>query len=101
MASRKKEIENLLRTLEPQSFELKDMSASHKGHLAGDDRETHFRLLIVSEKFIGKSPVQRQRLVMGLVTQLWEQGLHALEIKALTPEENVNAYSVNTYSAGV
>lgn len=46
----------------------------------------HFELTIVSTAFQGKGPVDRHRMVYGLFGQDMG-GIHALSIKALTPEE--------------
>ncbi|MCU0833117.1 MAG: BolA/IbaG family iron-sulfur metabolism protein [Chromatiaceae bacterium] len=49
---------------------------------------SHFEAVVVSEAFAGKSPIQRQRLVMDSVRREIESGeLHALSIKTLTPEQ--------------
>jgi acid stress-induced BolA-like protein IbaG/YrbA len=47
---------------------------------------SHFEALVVSDAFAGKSPIQRQRLVMATVRPQIESGeLHALSIKTFTP----------------
>ena len=52
----------------------------------GDGR--HFEALVVSDLFVGKTPVQKQRLVMATVRSQIESGeLHALSVKTLTPEQ--------------
>lgn len=49
---------------------------------------SHFDALVVSSVFDGKSPIQRQRLVMETVRPQIESGeLHALSIKTLTPDQ--------------
>lgn len=49
---------------------------------------SHFDAVVVSEDFEGKSPIQKQRLVMAAVKQEIESGeLHALSIKTFTPGE--------------
>ena len=49
---------------------------------------SHFDAVVVSEAFEGKSPIQKQRLVMAAVKQEIESGeLHALSIKTFTPGE--------------
>lgn len=49
---------------------------------------SHFDAVVVSEAFDGKSPIQKQRLVMAAVKQEIESGeLHALSIKTFTPGE--------------
>lgn len=51
--------------------------------------ETHFRLVIVSNEFEGTRQIQRHRVVNQLLKEelAREGGIHALQIKALTPEE--------------
>ena len=52
----------------------------------GDGR--HFEALIISDQFHGKSLIQRHRMVMSTVNQeIASDELHALSIKAKTPEE--------------
>ncbi len=49
---------------------------------------SHFNAVVVSEAFAGKSPVQRQKMVYATVTeQITSGALHALTIKAYTPDE--------------
>ena len=49
---------------------------------------SHFTALVVSEAFAGKSRVQKQQMVYDTVRQqLLDGSLHALSVKALTPEE--------------
>ena len=52
--------------------------------VTGDGR--HFEAVVVSADFAGKSPLQRQRMVMNTVrSQIESDQLHALSIKTLTP----------------
>lgn len=49
---------------------------------------SHFEAMVVSDAFAGKSPIQRQRLVMDSVRREIESGeLHALSIRTFTPEQ--------------
>jgi acid stress-induced BolA-like protein IbaG/YrbA len=49
---------------------------------------SHFEAVVVSDAFSGLTPIKKQRLVMDTVRpQLASGELHALSIKALTPEE--------------
>jgi len=68
----------------PVHFELINESASHHRN---PDGETHFKIILVSEKFKAQSLVQRQRSVMALLQDERSRGLHALTLKTLTPEE--------------
>ncbi len=54
--------------------------------VTGDGR--HFEAVVVSAEFVGKTLLQRQRLVMNTVkAQIESDELHALSIKTLTPED--------------
>ena len=54
--------------------------------VTGDGR--HFEAVVVNEAFAGKTPLQKQRMVMETVrAQIESDELHALSIKTLTPEE--------------
>jgi len=49
---------------------------------------SHFEAMVISPAFAGKSPIERQRLVMATVRSQIESGeLHALSIKTLTPAD--------------
>lgn len=69
-------------TFQPQHLLV--VNDSH-GHTRGD--ETHFTVVVVSEKFQGVSRVERQRQVAALFDSERDQGLHALSQKIYTPEE--------------
>ena len=57
-----------------------------KAMVTGDG--SHFEAVVVSADFAGKTPLQKQRLVMNTVRkQIDNDELHALSIKTLTPEE--------------
>lgn len=48
----------------------------------------HFEAIVVSADFAGKSRIQKQQLVYATVNkELLDGSLHALSIKAFTPEE--------------
>lgn len=53
-----------------------------------DGDGAHFNATVVSPQFMGKSRLQKQQLVYDTVKeQLLNGSLHALSIKAYTPEE--------------
>lgn len=90
--NREERIKNILAQLNPVALDLKNDSAKHAGHTehlggAGFTGETHYKLKIVSEVFNGLSRVDRQRKVYDLLRAEFNSGLHALEIKTLTPAE--------------
>ena len=53
--------------------------------VAGDGQ--HFEALIVSAAFIGKNRVQRHQAVYAALGERMREEVHALSMKALTPEE--------------
>jgi BolA protein len=65
-----------------------DDSARHHGHAgAREGGESHFKVEVVSPSFAGKTRVARQRLVYDALKAEFADGVHALEVKTMTPEE--------------
>ena len=80
-------IEGRLRTLNLDIFEFQDDSHLHAGH-AGNTGGGHYEIVLVSEAFKDVSRLNRQRMVKTLLQDLFSDGLiHALSIKAQTPDE--------------
>ena len=71
----------------PLRLELTDDSARHAGHAGALGGGGHYRLLVVSAQFTGKSALARHRLVYDTLGDLMQCRIHALSIRALTPEE--------------
>lgn len=69
--------------LSPTVLDLVNESHMHSGPAT----ESHFNLVIVSPAFEGLRLVRRHRLVYQALGQELEQGLHALTLKTLTPDE--------------
>ena len=76
-----------LARLAPSVLELHDDSADHAGHAGAAGGGGHFSLLIVSNAFSGLSRLARHQRVLREVADLLPHPVHALSIKALTPEE--------------
>jgi len=95
-----------MREFNPSVLELVDESTMHAEHAAMRDSgflETHFkyffifrvvlsyipfvRVLIVSDAFQGKMPVKRHQMVYGLLSDEFQNGLHAINIVTKTPKE--------------
>ena len=80
--------QRLIAALAPSGLDLVDESALHAGHAgARPEGESHFRLLIVSATFAGKSRLERQRMVFAALGDLMQTEIHALTITALAPDE--------------
>ncbi len=73
----------LIAAYAPSHLEI--LNESHM-HSSGLGAESHFKVLMVSEKFAGMSKVQRQREVFStLSTEM--KSIHALSLRLLTAEE--------------
>lgn len=82
--------ERLGQALRPTRLDITDESHLHAGHShqarAG---ESHFRVLIVSPEFAGKSRIARHRLVNELLAEQLATRVHALAIHAYAPGETI------------
>ena len=72
--------------LRPLALEVTDNSAAHAGH-AGAGGGGHFRLHVVSERFVGLSRLERHRMVHALLAELLDSRIHALALKTDAPGE--------------
>lgn len=75
----------------PLQLEVKDDSHRHAGHAGASDGRGHFKVMVVSEAFAGKAPLARHRAVYAALGEMMETDIHALSIKALTPQESGGA----------
>jgi len=73
--------------LAPTVLEIDDDSAAHAGHAGAAGGGGHFSLLVVSQSFSGLPRLARHQRVLREVADLVPHPIHALSIKALTPEE--------------
>ncbi|XP_023948814.2 bolA-like protein DDB_G0274169 [Bicyclus anynana] len=49
--------------------------------------ETHFKVVVVSDKFDGLALIKRHRMVNDLLKEELQNGVHALSIVAKTPQQ--------------
>ena len=77
----------LERELSPTHIDIVDESHMHAGHAGAASGAGHFSVTIVSDKFAGKSAIQRHRMVYLAVDDLMRSEIHALSIKALSHAE--------------
>ena len=88
--------EKLTSALQPTTLVIEDDSARHAGHHhdggmdAKPGGESHFNLTVVSAAFEGRNRVARQRTVNALLAEEMAGPVHALSIKAMTPDEAHN-----------
>ena len=55
-------------------------------HSVPPGSESHFKVIIVSERFVGRSLIEQQRLVNSTLAAELSGTVHALTMKTLTPE---------------
>jgi BolA family transcriptional regulator, general stress-responsive regulator len=81
--------EKLLGTFQPTRLEVINESHLHAGHRASPGTgESHFRVMMVSAQFAGKSRLQRHRLVNEALAAELEGKVHALALELRAPGEN-------------
>lgn len=80
------ELRHCLEIFAPVKVDIIDDSALHAGH-AGAKDGGHYRLLIVSSAFDNKSTVMRHRMIYEAIGELMRSKIHALSIRALSPDE--------------
>mgnify|MGYP001239871916 CR=1 FL=1 len=89
---RKFKIENIiLANYEPYFFSVLDVSEQHRGHQNfKEDVESHFEIIIVSEKFKNFKRIDRHRMVNQSLKEEFSSDLHSAIIKTYTIEEYKN-----------
>jgi BolA protein len=80
-------IEQKLAALRPESLEVVDESLAHAGHEGAKSGGGHYRLVIVSPEFAGKTAQLRHRMVYEALGPMMRHEIHALAIKAYAPGE--------------
>ena len=71
----------------PESLEVADESHLHAGHAGARDGRGHFRVRVVSDRFVGVKPLARHRMVYDAVGEMMTTDIHALAVAALTADE--------------
>lgn len=71
----------------PQQLTIEDESARHAGHAGAASGRGHFRVEIVAESFAGENLLARHRRVYEALGTLMQTEIHALSLRARTPQE--------------
>jgi len=80
----------LMVALNPIRLDVINESALHAGHRSSPGTgESHFRVLIVSEAFAGKSRVERHRMVNATLAEEVGKKVHALALGTFAPGETL------------
>ncbi len=77
----------LVADFSPKSIEVVDQSRRHVGHAGAQSGGGHFDLTIVTERFKNQNQVVRHRMIYSSLNDMMPAEIHALSIKALTPDE--------------
>jgi BolA family transcriptional regulator, general stress-responsive regulator len=82
--------EKLMQVLQPTRLDVVNESHLHAGHRTSPGTgESHFRVLVVSQAFAGKSRIERHRMVNDTLAAELKGKVHALAIKAYAPDEAI------------
>ena len=83
--------EKLMVALRPTRLDIINESDMHAGHRSSPGTgESHFRVLIVSEAFTGKSRVDRHRMVNAALGDEVGGRIHALSLATYAPGEKMS-----------
>lgn len=84
--SLEQQLKQRLADLEPSYLEVVNESAGHGGYYPG--KESHFKVIVVSDAFAGLRLVQRHQKIYAAAGDLLAPGnIHALAIHAFLPSE--------------
>ncbi|WP_255989802.1 BolA family protein [Chitinolyticbacter albus] len=81
------QIQARLAVLEPESIDVQDDSAAHAGHAGAASGGGHYELTVVAAVFAGQTALARHRRIYNLLADLIPSRIHALQIRALSPDE--------------
>jgi stress-induced morphogen len=86
--------EKLFAALIPEHLVVQNVSHKHARHVhthgVPQTGETHFDVTIVSDKFVGRTRVERYRMIHQILAEELAGPVHALAIKAAAPGEAVD-----------
>ena len=75
----------------PDFFSVSDVSEQHRGHQNFKENvESHFEIIIVSEKFDNRNKIERHRMVNKSLKEEFLSDLHSVTIKTYTIDEFKN-----------
>ena len=82
--------EKLMVALEPTRLDVINESEMHAGHRSSPGTgESHFRIVIVSPKFMGVSRLARNRLVNEALADELAGPIHALALATYAPGDEI------------
>ncbi|XP_047984333.1 bolA-like protein DDB_G0274169 [Leguminivora glycinivorella] len=89
-------VENTIRNKLQTSLGTKHLEIINESYMHNVPKgaETHFKVVVVSDKFDGLPLIKRHRLVNEILKEELQTGVHALSIVAKTPEQWDNSDKV-------
>jgi BolA protein len=85
---RRAQIEARLRAaFAPVALDVVDESAKHRGHAGAAGGAGHFRVRLVSDRFRGRTRLERHRLVHEALAAELGPEIHALALELASPDE--------------
>ena len=78
--------QKLIKIIKLMHFEVKDFTGRHLNH-EQHNGGFHLEAIIVSENFIGKSLIERHKIIYEILGDLLNHEIHAFSMKTLTPDE--------------
>lgn len=88
------QLKERLQQLAPTHLDVVNESSGHGGYFPG--KESHFKVIVVSEVFAGLRLVQRHQKIYAAAGDLLSPGkIHALAIHAFLPEEWVGQHTTS------
>jgi BolA protein len=79
--------DKLTAAFSPEQLDIVDESHLHAGHPGARSGGGHFVATIVSKDFSDKNMLARHRMIYDALGDMMNTEIHALSIKAYTPEE--------------
>lgn len=76
-----------LAALQPTHIDIIDESHLHAGHAGSRSGGGHYKLHIVSPRFVGLNTLARHRVIYSALGEMMRLEIHALNIQALTPDQ--------------
>ncbi len=73
--------------IDPVHLQILDESHRHRGHEGARSGGSHYRLTVVSERFVGRSRLARHRMLYDAVGDAMNREIHAFALRTYTPEE--------------
>ncbi len=91
MSTQEKIAQILRQTVAATVVEVEDESALHVGHAGAASGGGHYRVMVVSPLFEGKSLVARHRMVYDALATEMQRTIHALALTTLAPSQQESA----------